>query len=251
MRKPRRSTLRRPPSTFSVSHRRASYQADALADMPFSPLHLLLFLFVLGFLVAIVFTGVMTITFEKLGLSAHSAFTLLLASLLGSAINLPLFSVKADPPPPDVQQLMRGLLRLPPQKFTGRTIVAVNLGGCLIPLSFSVYLVVHNPLGFGQVALGIALVAAVCYLFSRPLPGQGIGVPIFVAPVTAALVAILLGGEQSPSLAYVAGTMGVLAGADLLRLGDVRKLGTPMASIGGAGTFDGIFITGVLAVLLA
>ena len=57
--------------------------------------------------------------------------------------------------------------------------------------------------------------------------------------------------EHSAALAYVAGTLGVLIGADLLRLRDVCRLGVPMASIGGAGTFDGIFITGIVAVLLA
>jgi uncharacterized membrane protein len=31
----------------------------------------------------------------------------------------------------------------------------------------------------------------------------------------------------------------------------VHGLGAPVASIGGAGTFDGIFLTGILAVLLA
>ena len=52
-------------------------------------------------------------------------------------------------------------------------------------------------------------------------------------------------------LAYVGGSLGTLIGADLLNLGVVRGLGAPVASIGGAGTFDGIFLTGVLAVLLA
>ncbi|MDR9481040.1 MAG: DUF1614 domain-containing protein, partial [Spiribacter sp.] len=42
-----------------------------------------------------------------------------------------------------------------------------------------------------------------------------------------------------------------LLGADLMRLGNVRGLGSPIASIGGAGTFDGVFITGIVAVLLA
>ena len=51
-------------------------------------------------------------------------------------------------------------------------------------------------------------------------------------------------------LAYISGVMGVLIGADLMRLRDVLKMGAPMASIGGAGTFDGIFITGLIAVLL-
>jgi hypothetical protein len=31
----------------------------------------------------------------------------------------------------------------------------------------------------------------------------------------------------------------------------VQGLGAPIASIGGAGTFDGIFLTGILAVLIA
>jgi uncharacterized membrane protein len=43
----------------------------------------------------------------------------------------------------------------------------------------------------------------------------------------------------------------VLLGADLARLGEIRRMGAPVASIGGAGTFDGIFLTGLVAVLLA
>jgi uncharacterized membrane protein len=75
--------------------------------------------------------------------------------------------------------------------------------------------------------------------------------PLFVAPFTAALTALLIAPENSAPLAYICGTMGVLLGADLLRLNDIRKIGTPVASIGGAGTFDGIFLTGIVAVLLA
>jgi uncharacterized membrane protein len=75
--------------------------------------------------------------------------------------------------------------------------------------------------------------------------------PLLLAPLTAALIAVVLYPAQSAPLAYICGTMGVLAGADLLRLKDVRRLGAPVASIGGAGTFDGVFITGIVAVLLA
>ncbi len=96
----------------------------------------------------------------------------------------------------------------------------------------------------------VGIVALVSHLVSRPLPGIGIGMPIFVAPIAAALTALLLGPEHSAALAYVSGTLGVLIGADLLRLKDIRRMGTPVASIGGAGTFDGIFMTGIVAVLL-
>ena len=102
-----------------------------------------------------------------------------------------------------------------------------------------------------QLIAAIAIVAVVCYLASRPVRGIGIGMPVFVAPFTAALTALLIAPENSAPMAYICGTMGVLIGADLLRLNDIRKIGTAVASIGGAGTFDGIFLTGIVAVLLA
>ncbi|MGD0979199.1 MAG: DUF1614 domain-containing protein [Candidatus Bathyarchaeia archaeon] len=52
-------------------------------------------------------------------------------------------------------------------------------------------------------------------------------------------------------IAYVSGVLGTLIGADLSNLNRIPKLGAPVASIGGAGTFDGIFLTGIIAVLLA
>lgn len=87
--------------------------------------------------------------------------------------------------------------------------------------------------------------------FSRPVPGFGIGMPILIAPVSAAFVGLLLSPEHSAALAYISRTIGVLIGADLLNMKIIPKLGAPFASIGGAGTFDGIFITGIVAALLA
>jgi uncharacterized membrane protein len=52
-------------------------------------------------------------------------------------------------------------------------------------------------------------------------------------------------------VAYVGGSLGTLIGANLLNLDKVQGLRAPVASIGGAGTFDGIFLTGILAVLIA
>jgi uncharacterized membrane protein len=91
--------------------------------------------------------------------------------------------------------------------------------------------------------LEIALITLISYSFSRPIQGLGTGMPI--------LVGLILSPEQSAPLAYISGTLGVLIGADLLHMKDISRLGTPYASIGGAGTFDGIFITGIVAALLA
>lgn len=54
---------------------------------------------------------------------------------------------------------------------------------------------------------------------------------------------------KSPAMAFP--RLLLLIGADLLRLSDMRGLAVPMAAIGGAGSFDGIFLSGTIAVLLA
>jgi uncharacterized membrane protein len=221
-------------------------------NAPFSLIWLLVFVFLIAFLVAIVQIGALVIAFDKLGLSAESAFLLLIVSLAGSMINLPLFRVKAERGSLDqVPARLQGLLRQAMREFKGTTIIALNVGGGLIPICFSAYLLHHNPLPLWDVLLAVGMVTAICYAFSRPVPGLGIGMPLFVAPVAAAIVALIINSELSAPLAYICGVLGVLIGADLLRLGDIRRMGVPVASIGGAGTFDGIFLTGFVAVLLA
>jgi len=219
--------------------------------MPFSPLLLILFIFLLGWLIAFIQLGILTIAFQKLGLSPGAAFLLLFGSLLGSAVNIPLVKVKASQVLPPEEHPLVSLLRPRFDRFQGYTIIAVNVGGCIIPLLFSLYLVGRDPSILLPALLGMAVVTAISYRMSQPVPGMGIAMPILIAPATAALVALLLDGDNSPAIAYVSGTLGVLIGADLLHLREVRTLGAPVASIGGAGTFDGIFLTGVVAVLLA
>ncbi len=222
-----------------------------LVRSPFSPIY---FLFFLGLLLWIVFSiklGLITLTFQKLGLNPESALTLLITSLLGSAVNLPLFTLRVSAPPPQVERIGYGLLRRPPVPFTGRTQVAVNVGGCLVPVLFSLYLIKNFGVPSLQIVVATAFVALVSYVMSRPIPGVGIGMPVLVAPLAAALAAIFLGGEYRSPLAYISGSLGVLIGADLLRLKDIRRMAAPIASIGGAGTFDGIFMTGLVAVLLS
>ena len=215
---------------------------------PPPPMVLLFALLVLA-LLGLVQLGLISIAFEKLDLSPASAFLLLATSLLGSSINLPVFSLSSSVPPAH-SPFERGWWLAPPRN-DGRTLVAVNVGGGLVPLLFSAYLLGHHPLPPLEVLITVLGVGAISYAFSRPIPRLGIGMPVFVAPLSAALLALLIAPEQSAPLAYIGGTLGVLLGADLLRLKDIRHLGAPLAAIGGAGTFDGIFVTGIVAVLLA
>lgn len=145
-------------------------------------------------------------------------------------------------------------------------VVAVNVGGCIVPCLLSAWFLWQmNATGMlgGWLALCVVISALVCYLLARPTPGIGIAIPVLLPPAVAALTAILLTPDMSglaghasvaPRAAYMAGTLGTLIGADILHLLNRRTwamLDAPLLSIGGAGTFDGIFLAGIIAVLLA
>src|SRR5258707_7071270 len=130
------------------------------------------------------------------------------------------------------------------------TLIAVNVGGAVIPVVVSLYLLITHRLWI-RGAVAVACVAALCHLLADPVPGLGIAMPIFVPPIAAAIVALMLSRLEAAPLAYIGGSLGALVGADLLNLDKVQGLGAPVASIGGAGTFDGVFLTGIVAVLLA
>lgn len=217
--------------------------------MPFK--RLLILAGLLAFLVTFVQLELLSLAFEKLGLSPESAALLLVTTLAGSVINLPLFSMSSSWVPNELPLPLRRLFRFDHPPFGSRTIVAVNVGGCVTPVAFCAYLLAHAPVAAMDVILAVAVVAAVAFATSRPMQGVGIGMPLLIAPCTAALAALALDPDHKAALAYVAGTLGVLLGADILRLGDIRKLGAPVAAVGGAGTFDAVFLTGIIAVLLA
>lgn len=205
-------------------------------------------------MMALIQVELLSFAFAKLGLPPALGLMVLFLSLLGSVINLPVTQIKSQVPIQEfTQPVYWGLLRAPVRPFHNETQISINLGGCLIPAALSIYLFSNSTLSLASTLLGIAIITLISYFFSRPIQGLGLGIgmPILVAPVSAALVGLILSPEQSAPLAYISGTLGVLIGADLLRMKDISRLGTPYASIGGAGTFDGIFITGIVAALLA
>jgi uncharacterized membrane protein len=210
-----------------------------------------LFVALLLGLVLLIEIGLLGRVYSALGLNPRVATLVLFGSLLGSYINLPLVRL------PDERVVSRQVVEMfgvpflaPVEVDWPGTIVAINVGGAVIPIMLSFYLLMrHNLWAFG--ALATAIVAFVVNRMATPVPGVGISVPTIAPPLLAAGVALLLSRRLAAPIAYIGGSLGVLIGADLLNLGQLRSLGAPVASIGGAGTFDGIFLTGVIAVLLA
>ncbi len=116
----------------------------------------------------------------------------------------------------------------------------------------ALYVLIHQPEIVGPAILATAIVGLVVNRSARPIRGLGIATPMFIPPIIAALAGFILGGQgHAAPIAYIGGVLGTLIGADIMNLGRLSELGAPVASIGGAGTFDGIFLTGIVAVLLA
>lgn len=212
---------------------------------------LLYLAFFLILIMIILQLGVFGLVLAKLGLSPDSAILLLASTLFGSTINLKLFTINSNFDHIDKNLIAPRFLINKVEFQKGKTNIALNVGGALIPVLFSIYLLTLYSLNTINVIIATGIVTLLSYKFSVPVKGFGIGMPILIAPFSAAIAALIIDPQHSAPLAYICGTLGVLIGADLFHLKDIKNMNAPFASIGGAGTFDGIFFTGILAVLLA
>jgi uncharacterized membrane protein len=220
--------------------------------LPLSPHSFAMLVGLVVILFALIQVGILQYAYTRLGLNSSVAFLLLFASLVGSYLNIPVAELAERDVVVSGQEIdFFGMHHMVPVVVAWPgTVIAVNVGGALVPTLVSLYLLAKNGLwGLGVVAIGC--VAALCHWLARPVPGLGIALPIFVPAIVTAIVALVLSRRHAAPLAYVGGSLGTLIGADLLNLDKVQGLGAPVASIGGAGTFDGIFVTAILAVLIA
>lgn len=215
-------------------------------------------LLVLGLLLLLPFllANALLTALGKLGLGPTSSLLAALAIFLGSTINIPVTRIEREETVQYTPLQLLGLHQLlsPPVKRRTFTVIAVNVGGCLIPAALAGYqvarLTLHAPevlpAAFGSLALNVGL----CYYLAKPVPNEGISMPPLVPAAAAALCGLVFAPEWAPPVAFMSGVLGPIIGADFLHLDDIASIGTGMASLGGAGTFDGIVLSGLVATLL-
>lgn len=214
------------------------------------PFLIALFLFFV-LVVVLIELRILEYAFEQVGVARRYMFALLFLSFFGSYINIPVWQLPPEPTMTrHVIEFFGMRYVIPAMTHVPGTVIAVNVGGAVIPVILSLYLVVKNRMYFRSL-LAVGIVTVIVHRMAYPVPGVGIATPTFLPPLATAIVALVVAGRRAAPLAYVAGSMGTLIGADLLNLDKVQGLGAPIASIGGAGKFDGIFLTGIIAVLLA
>jgi uncharacterized membrane protein len=202
-------------------------------------------------LIVLIQLRILRYAYMKLGVGPGTAMLLLLGSLIGSYFNIPITVLPAENIRSGEVIDFYGMQYVVPlvQQWPG-TVLAVNVGGTVIPTLMSTYLVLRYQLWI-RASIAVIVIALIIHAMATPVRGVGIAVPVFAPVVVTAILAFLLSREYAAPLAYIGGSMGTLVGADLMNLDRISGLGAPVASIGGAGTFDGVFLTGILAVLLA
>jgi len=211
-------------------------------------------LLILVLAIGLIFIRVISTAFEEVGFSPTTTALILIATFVGSLVNIPILKLRTTIPviKEEFVSFLGVVYRIPQMEYgEATTMVAVNVGGALIPTLVSVYLLWKLPSAILQAFVGVTIVAIVTHLVARPVKGVGIATPAFIPPMVAAISAYLLSSNAAIRVvAYVAGVLGTLIGADLSNFHVIPKLGAPVASIGGAGTFDGVFLSGIIAALL-
>ena len=243
-----------------------SMDSDNNRVIIFRPLSLLYFIFIifLTFLLLPFIAITWRIFSHSLGVSPVIVLIVFLSSLIGSNINIRIGAIESKRPVLTYREVYFFGIRwyLPEIRYGGRTLVTVNVGGALIPVLFSLYLLLYTipihevnlSIAYLKILIAFIIVTVIIHSVAKPIRGLGIATPTLIPPLITALTAALLYSlyvRTNPFIiAYIAGTLGTLVGADLLNLHKIPDLGSPIVSIGGAGTFDGIYMTGIMAVLL-
>lgn len=216
--------------------------------LPFSIILLLIFfILLLPVFLFIVHIEIIRIALSKLGLSPSTAFLILIFSLIGSGINIPIYTKEATIFPPNIDLFFLfhpfGLPKLETQQ-----IIAINVGGAIIPLLLCIYLLPRASLL--PTLFSTIISTIICFRLSKVIPGLGVTIPALIPPLVSVLLAFLFSPGNKIPTAYISGVLGVLIGADLLNLPNLPPYPGVM-SIGGAGVYDGIFLVGIISVLLA
>ncbi len=195
--------------------------------------------------------GLMSFTYRRLGMSEHAALVVILLTLVGSWFDIPVARFEgARHPTTGVVRIWGVSYLVPLVQKEPDLVLAVNVGGALIPACVGSWLLLRTPEPWPVLA-ATAAVTLFVHLIARPVPGVGVVIPGLAPPAAATIAALAFASANPAPVAYVAGTFGTLIGADILNLGRLRHAGAAVASVGGAGTFDGIFLTGLIAALLA
>lgn len=184
------------------------------------------------------------------------AFQISFLSLALSPVNLVVKEVRKQALIPEVEVIyVFGFPIYVPrlESSYATTLVALNLGGAIIPVALSALLISFLLKFWVPLLIDVVLTVVISRLFSKVVRGVGVVMNPFVAPFFSVLFSFFLFSRFPllvPVTAYVSSVLGTLIGADLLNLNKVLEASPQVVSIGGMGSFDGIFLSGLFSIIL-
>jgi uncharacterized membrane protein len=235
------------------------FRLSPTASLSVVAIFLLIGLIVL--VIPLLILGLAGAAFSRLGFSWVEATAVILLMLLGSVVNIPLWTLrrrfgKTETDKPLVFDAFSG--EPVPAEFPV-TELSINLGGAVIPLVVSIYLLFQAYQLEGDMPLigaGIALmiVALITRMSTTIIPPYGVRAPLLVPAVSALVLGLILGGGTglpAAVIAFAGGSIGTVLGAGFLILPQIRNRGVSRISIGGSGMFGAVILCGLLAALIA
>ncbi len=227
---------------------------------PLSVFVIILLIALVIILIPLLILGIIGAAFTRLGFSWIAALAVVLLMLLGSFVTIPVYRIRRDiiRVPQDDSSVFDVCVPCASGQVWDTTI-SLNLGGAVIPLCVSLYMVyqaiqITGTFLFFMVCAGITIVAIITFVSTRLLAFTGIQVPLLIPGLTALLAGLLLAGGiglTAAVTAFVSGVIGVLLGGNIANLYRIKDLETREVSIGGAGTFGSVFICCMLPALIA
>lgn len=173
--------------------------------MFFSPLTFLfmfIFLFSLVFFFVFIQINVIALVFARIGIPSQYVFGALFAVLFGSFINIPVKKIPQHTMSPERRVSFFGFRWIVPVVEKRETVLAVNLGGAVISILLSTYLLFKTDL-WGSALLATAFMTFVAYRLAKPVSGVGIALPPFLPPILAAVASVVIAYEYAPVVAYI------------------------------------------------
>ena len=236
--------------------------SDGVRFFSASPLSIFAVILLIGLVILIIpllILGMIGAAFTRLGFSWISALAIVLLMILGSFVNIPVYRIRRDMiriSQTDSIAFGEYAQRSPDPVWD--TTISLNLGGAVIPVFVSLYMVYRAILITGtslllMVGIVITLVAIITFVATRLVPGAGIQVPLIIPGLAALTAGFLLAGGAGLTAAvtaFVGGIAGTLLGGNIAQLFRIKNLDVLSVSIGGAGTFGAVFICCILPALV-
>ena len=211
-------------------------------------------------LIPLLILGIIGAAFTRLGFSWIAALAVVLLMLFGSFVTIPVYRIRRDMIRVSHNEASVFDVCVPcASAQVWDTTISLNLGGAVIPVCVSLYMVYRAILITGTslvftVCAGITMVAIITFVSTRLVTCAGIQVPLLIPGLTALLAGLLLAGGTGLTAAvtaFVSGVTGVLLGGNVANLYRIKDLEVPEVSFGGAGTFGSVFICCMLPALIA